>query len=79
MMDNGVSEEEAREHIKYLISDQKWKELNEELLVVEFQFPKPFIDMCLNLARIWVTFYRHGDGHVLPIDMEMDMVPQSHN
>ncbi|KAK1393329.1 myrcene synthase, chloroplastic-like [Heracleum sosnowskyi] len=65
MNDTGVSEEEAREHIKYMISET-WKELNEERLVVQSIFPKTFIDMCLNLARISLSVYLYGDGHGAP-------------
>lgn len=71
MKDNDVSEEEARNYIKYLISET-WKELNEERLAAESPFAKSFTDMCLNLARISVTMYRHGDGHGAPTSLDKE-------
>lgn len=50
MNDTGVSKEEAREHIKYLIGET-WKELNEERLVVQSIFPKTFTDMLLKSCQ----------------------------
>ncbi|KAL8154782.1 terpene synthase 10-like [Apium graveolens] len=69
MKEKDVSEEEARKHISYLISET-WKEVNEEMLVAESPFPKAFTDMCLNLARISVTMYRHGDSHGAPTSLD---------
>nr|AHC54050.1 gamma-terpinene synthase [Coriandrum sativum] len=63
MNDSGVSEEEAREHIKYLITETL-KELNEES--ARSSFSKPFIDSCLNLARMSLNVYLYGDGHGAP-------------
>lgn len=63
MNDYGVSEEEARENIKYLMT-ATWKELNEES--ARSSFSKPFIDSCLNLARMAVNVYLYGDGHGAP-------------
>lgn len=71
MNDNGVSEEEAREQIKYLISETL-KELNEEMQVAQSHFQKPFIDMCLNLAKISLTIYLHGDGHGVPTSVDRE-------
>ena len=63
MNDKGVSEDEAREHIKYLITET-WKKLNEEC--AESRMSKPFIENCLNLAKIASCVYLYGDGHGAP-------------
>lgn len=65
MNDTGASEEEAREYVRHLLIET-WKELNEEKLAAESTFPKPFIDMCLNLDRIALSVYKDGDGHGAP-------------
>lgn len=65
MKDNGVSEEAAREYVRHLLIEN-WKELNEERLVAESTFSKPFIDMCMNLGRIALSIYMYGDGHGAP-------------
>ncbi|KAF1001911.1 hypothetical protein AG4045_023791 [Apium graveolens] len=65
MKDNGVSEEAAREYVKQLLIEN-WKELNEERLVAESTFSKPFINMCMNLGRIALSIYMYGDGHGAP-------------
>ncbi|XP_062119803.1 (+)-alpha-pinene synthase, chloroplastic-like isoform X1 [Humulus lupulus] len=61
MHDTGVSEEEAREHIKFLISET-WKEMNNE---DEYNscFSKEYVQVCKNLSRMALFMYQHGDGH----------------
>ncbi|WOG98396.1 hypothetical protein DCAR_0417737 [Daucus carota subsp. sativus] len=63
MNDKGVSEDKAREHIKYLVTET-WKKLNEEC--AESPLPKSFRENCLHLARIACCVYLYGDGHGLP-------------
>ncbi|WOG98411.1 hypothetical protein DCAR_0417753 [Daucus carota subsp. sativus] len=63
MNDKGVSEDKAKEHIKYLLTET-WKKLNEEC--AESPLSKPFIENCLNLARIASCVYLYGDGHGAP-------------
>ena len=63
MNDKGVSADEAREHIKYLITET-WKKLNEEC--AESPMSKPFIENCLNLEKIASCVYLYGDGHGVP-------------
>nr|A7IZZ2.1 RecName: Full=(+)-alpha-pinene synthase, chloroplastic; Flags: Precursor [Cannabis sativa]ABI21838.1 (+)-alpha-pinene synthase [Cannabis sativa] len=61
MHDTGASEDEAREHIKFLISEI-WKEMNDE---DEYNsiFSKEFVQACKNLGRMSLFMYQHGDGH----------------
>ncbi|WOG98413.1 hypothetical protein DCAR_0417755 [Daucus carota subsp. sativus] len=52
--DKGVLEDEAREHIKYLITETR-KKLNEEC--AESPLSKPSIENCLNLEKIASCVY----------------------
>ncbi|XP_062076060.1 myrcene synthase, chloroplastic-like [Humulus lupulus] len=65
MHDTDASEDEAREHIKFLISEA-WKEMND----IEDDddednscFSKEFVEACKNLGRISQFIYQYGDGH----------------
>ncbi|KAF8409382.1 hypothetical protein HHK36_005457 [Tetracentron sinense] len=60
MNETGASEEEAREHIRGLISD-RWKKMNEGR-VADSLFYQTFIDTTVNLARMAQCMYQHGDG-----------------
>nr|Q5SBP4.1 RecName: Full=Alpha-zingiberene synthase [Ocimum basilicum]AAV63788.1 alpha-zingiberene synthase [Ocimum basilicum] len=60
MNDTGCCEEEARQHVKRLI-DAEWKKMNKDILM-----EKPFKNFCptaMNLGRISMSFYEHGDGY----------------
>ncbi|GAV79948.1 Terpene_synth domain-containing protein/Terpene_synth_C domain-containing protein [Cephalotus follicularis] len=59
IMEEGESEEEAREHIRGLIR-HSWEMLNEEN--ANSQIPKPMVKMCLNMARTAHYIFQHGDG-----------------
>ncbi|PON37415.1 Squalene/phytoene synthase [Parasponia andersonii] len=61
MHEAGVSEDEARRHIKLLI-DETWKHLNEDR-VADSRFPKAFIEIATNLSRMAQCMYQYGDGH----------------
>ena len=61
MNEVGVSEEEARQHIKSLI-DQTWKHLNKDR-VANSPFSRTFIEIATNLARMAQCMYQYGDGH----------------
>ena len=63
MHDANVSEDEARQHIKFLIGET-WKQLNEDRFAGS-TFPKPFIEIATNLARMAQCMYQHGDGHAI--------------
>uniref|UniRef100_A0A166CHH4 Terpene synthase like-4 n=1 Tax=Daucus carota subsp. sativus TaxID=79200 RepID=A0A166CHH4_DAUCS len=71
MNDNGVSEDAAREYVKRFLIEI-WKEFNEEMQAAESIFSKPFIDVCLNLARITTAIYMYGDGHGAPNAKDID-------
>lgn len=59
MNEIGVSDEEAREHIKNLMR-LYWKKLNEEC--VTNSLPKCIASMALNMVRSAQCIYEHGDG-----------------
>ncbi|KAL3538331.1 hypothetical protein ACH5RR_001697 [Cinchona calisaya] len=61
MNEAGVSEEEAREYIKYLIGET-WKRMNKERLA-NSPFSQTFIEIAMNLGRMAQCMYQHGDGH----------------
>lgn len=62
MNETKASEEEARQHIRILIS-QTWKKLNEAHELAAHPFPKIFVTCAMNLARMAQCMYQHGDGH----------------
>ncbi|XVE68686.1 hypothetical protein DITRI_Ditri09bG0088700 [Diplodiscus trichospermus] len=59
MIEKGVSEEEARDHVKSMIS-HSWKKINEE--IVDNSFPKVIENLSKNMARTAQCMYQHGDG-----------------
>ncbi|EOY24798.1 Myrcene synthase, chloroplastic, putative [Theobroma cacao] len=61
MHETGASEEEARRHIWKLI-DATWRRMNEEQIVGS-RFPRPFIQIAVNLARTAQFMYQHHDGY----------------
>ncbi|GAB2240256.1 hypothetical protein Droror1_Dr00020774 [Drosera rotundifolia] len=61
----GSSVDDAREHVKKMISDA-WKRLNEDYLT-QYPFSLPFKKICLNFARMVPMMYNHDDNHSLPI------------
>ncbi|XP_058210694.1 tricyclene synthase EBOS, chloroplastic-like isoform X4 [Rhododendron vialii] len=65
MYETGVSEQEARKHIRSLI-EEAWKKMNKERVAADSPFEKPFIETAYNLARIARCTYQNGDGHGAP-------------
>lgn len=61
MHEAGVSEDEARQHIKWLISET-WKQMNADR-IADSPFSQTFIEIATNLARMAQCMYQHGDGH----------------
>ncbi|TYI84646.1 hypothetical protein E1A91_D05G379700v1 [Gossypium mustelinum] len=61
MHESGASEEEAREHIRKLI-DSTWKKINEDQMA-KLPFPRKFIEIIKNIARVSLLMYQNGDGH----------------
>ncbi|MBA0692820.1 hypothetical protein Goari_010353 [Gossypium aridum] len=61
MYESGVSEEEAREHIRKLI-DATWKKINEDQMA-KLPFSRKFIEISKNIARVSLLMYQKGDGH----------------
>ncbi|KAJ4979873.1 hypothetical protein NE237_010653 [Protea cynaroides] len=64
MHQTGASEEVAREHIRHLI-DEAWKKINENTFTNDSLLPQHFIKTCMNLARVSLYMYQHGDGHAV--------------
>ena len=64
MHETGVSEENARKYLRTLI-DQAWQKMN-RCLVMDSTFPRAFIRVAMNLARITQCTYQYGDGHGRP-------------
>lgn len=61
MNETGVSEEAARDHIKYLIRET-WKTMNEETFD-HHPLSRSFVNACLDHARSSHYFYQYGNGH----------------
>jgi hypothetical protein len=62
MNETGASEEDARKHIRFLISET-WNKMNEEAGAASSPFSRTFIEIVMNLARTAQCIYLHGDGH----------------
>ncbi|XP_062076058.1 myrcene synthase, chloroplastic-like [Humulus lupulus] len=61
MHETGASEDEAREHIKFLINEI-WKEMNNNEDEDNSSFSKAFVQVCKNLGRTAQFIYQYGDG-----------------
>ncbi|XVF82867.1 hypothetical protein PTKIN_Ptkin16aG0085200 [Pterospermum kingtungense] len=59
IIEKGVSEDEARDHVKDMIKCS-WKKINEE--IVDNCFPKVIVNLSKNMARTAQCMYQHGDG-----------------
>lgn len=64
MRESGASEEGAYKHIRRLLNET-WKKMNQDK-VSQSPFPKPFIEIAINLGRISQCTYQYGDGHGAP-------------
>ncbi|KAK2989409.1 hypothetical protein RJ640_000384 [Escallonia rubra] len=62
MHETGASEEAAREHVKHLISET-WKKMNNDLAAVDSPFSRDFLETAVNVNRMALCVYGHGDGH----------------
>ncbi|KAL6987008.1 lysase [Sarracenia purpurea var. burkii] len=60
MYESGASEEDAREHIKYLISET-WKKMN-EVRPISSPSSKTFTRIAKDAARFAQCIYQYGDG-----------------
>ncbi|KAG6670607.1 hypothetical protein I3843_Q051400 [Carya illinoinensis] len=61
MNDTGVSEEDARNYVRSLIS-ATWEKFNKERTVTS-PFSKTYIEIAMNLGRMAQCMYQYGDGH----------------
>lgn len=64
MNDNNATEEEAREHVKWMIGEM-WKKMNKERVSKDSPFCKDFIECAVDMARMSQYMYHYGDGHGL--------------
>ncbi|KAF5938052.1 hypothetical protein HYC85_025558 [Camellia sinensis] len=64
MHETGAPENDAREHMKYLIGEA-WKKMNEDGAANSL-FTKTFIGNAMNLARMAQCMYQYGDGYGAP-------------
>ncbi|KAI9197715.1 hypothetical protein LWI28_002989 [Acer negundo] len=64
MHETGASEEEAREHIRGLIS-ATWLQMNKER-IGNHHISNTFAGVAMNLARMAQCMYQFGDGHGVP-------------
>ncbi|XP_019453842.1 PREDICTED: myrcene synthase, chloroplastic-like isoform X2 [Lupinus angustifolius] len=62
MNETRVSEKEACEYMKSMMHTT-WKKMNEE--ACNSSFPESFIDVAINLAKMALCMYQHGDGHTI--------------
>lgn len=62
MNETGASEVEAREYIKSMIFTL-WKKMNKETHTSSFS--EGFKDSIINLTRMSLCMYQHGDGHTI--------------
>ncbi|KAL9416404.1 hypothetical protein AB3S75_039572 [Citrus x aurantiifolia] len=62
MHETGVSEDEAREHIRDLIAET-WMKLNSARFGNPPYLPDVFIGIAMNLVRMSQCMYLYGDGH----------------
>ncbi|KAI4331802.1 hypothetical protein L6164_016757 [Bauhinia variegata] len=60
MNEMSVSEEEARNHIKWMIRET-WKKINEECFT-KMCSSRTFVSLTTNAARVAHTLYQNGDG-----------------
>ncbi|KAL2328320.1 hypothetical protein Fmac_021747 [Flemingia macrophylla] len=72
MRESGTSEEDAYKHIHDLLNET-WKKMNKDG-VTQSPFPKPFVEMAINLARISHCIYQNGDAHGAPDDKAKNRV-----
>ena len=62
MHERGASENDARKHIKFIVSET-WKQMNENRVDQKCPFSQAFIETAMNAARVAMLMYQNGDGH----------------
>jgi (-)-alpha-terpineol synthase len=62
MNETGANEVEAHKHVKSMMCTM-WKKMNKE--AHNSSFSQSFIDTSINLARMALCIYQHGDGHTI--------------
>ncbi|KAJ7949825.1 Myrcene synthase, chloroplastic [Quillaja saponaria] len=72
MKETNSSEEDAREHVMSLIHTT-WKNMNKEL-VSSSPFCEAFKQVAVNLGRMALCMYQHGDGHTVQDPITNDRI-----
>ena len=66
MHESGASEDEAREHIKFLMYET-WKKMNKQVHdEAKCPFSKTFIRSAMDITRMSQCAYLYGDGYGVP-------------
>ncbi|XP_045799686.1 terpene synthase 10-like [Trifolium pratense] len=71
MNETGANEVEAHEHVKSMMFTM-WKKMNKE--AHDSSFSQSFIDTSINLARMALCMYQHGDGHTVQCPKIQDRI-----
>ena len=71
MIEHGVSEEEAQDHIKSLIS-YSWMKFNE--LVVRNSYPLRIVKLAMDMARCIQRIYKYDDFFRVQTEANIDFV-----
>ncbi|XP_028771245.1 terpene synthase 10-like [Neltuma alba] len=66
MNETGASEADTHKHINSLICET-WKKLNEEVSNSSYN-SRSFVQVAVNLVRMCLRMYQHGDGHTVQDD-----------
>ncbi|KAL2476850.1 Beta-myrcene/(E)-beta-ocimene synthase 2 [Forsythia ovata] len=61
MNETGASEDDARKHVRFLISET-WKKMNKDG-GADCPFSQTFIEIAKNIGRMSQYMYQYGDGH----------------
>ncbi|KAM7530150.1 hypothetical protein LguiB_033560 [Lonicera macranthoides] len=70
--ETGGSESDARKHINKLMREN-WKSMNEDLILNNSPFNQIFVRASMNLARMSLVTYQHGNGHGMT-DIDLNRV-----
>lgn len=72
MHETGCSEGDARKHLNKLMREN-WKRMNEDLILNNSPFNQIFVRASMNLARMSLVTYQHGNGHGMT-DIDLNRV-----
>ncbi|KAF1860001.1 hypothetical protein Lal_00027850 [Lupinus albus] len=73
MNETGASEEEACEYMKSMMHTP-WKKMDEE--VCNSSLPESFKYIAINIAKMAMCLYQHGDGHTIQDPIIKSLIEQ---